>query len=220
MASLDVPHRCGGQHDLNQLVNALTLRTEPDMNRFACSEALDCMEAYYKVALKRFIDDVAIEVVEAKLVSPLGGIFTPVAVSAMSVDLVASIAGESEENRAQREQLNQQLEVFTQGYDTCKRFIGVRLFGADDGTTQNDSEFDNDFANDESSDFDNEEPGCEYPPALHSEPEISGWGTEPAVEVIPDTPIDEFDPWGKPTSKKGKKKGSRISDARATFEQM
>lgn len=38
------------QHkDLNQLVTALVQGTEPDMNRFACAEALDCMEAYYKV---------------------------------------------------------------------------------------------------------------------------------------------------------------------------
>ena len=38
------------QHkDLTQLVAALVQNTEPDMNRFACSEALDCMEAYYKV---------------------------------------------------------------------------------------------------------------------------------------------------------------------------
>jgi hypothetical protein len=36
--------------DLRPLVAALMQRTEPDMNRFACSEALDCMEAYYKVA--------------------------------------------------------------------------------------------------------------------------------------------------------------------------
>ena len=35
--------------DLRQLVTALVQNTEPDMNRFACSEALDCMEAYYKV---------------------------------------------------------------------------------------------------------------------------------------------------------------------------
>ncbi|KAL2040034.1 hypothetical protein N7G274_007437 [Stereocaulon virgatum] len=35
--------------DLRQLVTALVQSTEPDMNRFACSEALDCMEAYYKV---------------------------------------------------------------------------------------------------------------------------------------------------------------------------
>lgn len=35
--------------DLNQLVTALVQDTQPDINRFACSEALDCMEAYYKV---------------------------------------------------------------------------------------------------------------------------------------------------------------------------
>jgi hypothetical protein len=37
--------------DLRQLVTALVQHTEPDMNRSASSEALDCMEAYYKVAI-------------------------------------------------------------------------------------------------------------------------------------------------------------------------
>jgi GTP-binding protein EngB required for normal cell division len=42
---------CRNEHkDFRPLVEALVQRTEPDMNRFACSEALDCMEAYYKVA--------------------------------------------------------------------------------------------------------------------------------------------------------------------------
>ena len=82
-----------------------------------------------QVALKRFIDDVANEVVEAKLISPLGGIFTPLAVSKMSADLVMSMAGESEESRAQRGQLAKQLDVLAKGSDTCKRFIGVRLLG-------------------------------------------------------------------------------------------
>ena len=36
--------------DLRPLVAALVKRTQPDMNGFACSEALDCMEAYYKVS--------------------------------------------------------------------------------------------------------------------------------------------------------------------------
>ena len=36
-------------HDLNPLVTSLMERVEPDSNRFACCEALDCMEAYYKV---------------------------------------------------------------------------------------------------------------------------------------------------------------------------
>ena len=37
--------------DLRQLLNALAQQTEPDINRFACSEALDYMRAYYKVNL-------------------------------------------------------------------------------------------------------------------------------------------------------------------------
>ena len=82
---------------------------------------------WLQVALKRFIDDMAIEVIEAKLISPISGIFTPVAVSVMSTDLVTIIAGESEESRAQREQLTKQLEVLSKGADTCKHFIGVRL---------------------------------------------------------------------------------------------
>ena len=31
------------------LLSALTSKTEADMDRFACSKILDCMEAYYKV---------------------------------------------------------------------------------------------------------------------------------------------------------------------------
>ena len=51
VSSLEKPHYCGRNHDLHELVTTLVQRTEPDMNRFACSEALDCMEAYYKVNL-------------------------------------------------------------------------------------------------------------------------------------------------------------------------
>jgi hypothetical protein len=82
-----------------------------------------------QVALKRFVDDIAIEVIEAKLMTPLGDIFSPVAVSDMDAELVTSIAGESEENRALREQLTKQLDVLMKGSETCKRFIGASLFG-------------------------------------------------------------------------------------------
>ncbi len=52
-----------------------------------------------QVALKRFVDDIAVEVIEAKLISHLYDIFSPMTVISMSADLVTSIAGESEENR-------------------------------------------------------------------------------------------------------------------------
>jgi len=79
--------------------------------------------------LKRFVDDIAIEVIEAKLISPLYNIFSPITVTSMPAELVTSIAGETEENRAQREQLNKQLEVLMKGIETCKRFVGVRILG-------------------------------------------------------------------------------------------
>ncbi|KAL9064530.1 MAG: hypothetical protein Q9161_008822 [Pseudevernia consocians] len=54
----------------------------------------------------------------------------------MPAELTTRIAGESEENRAQREQLTKQLDVLMKGSDTCKRFISVRLLDPDDGTIQ------------------------------------------------------------------------------------
>lgn len=45
----------------------------------------------------------------------------------MPADLVTCIAGESEENRAQREQLTRQLDVLMTGSETCTRFIGARV---------------------------------------------------------------------------------------------
>ena len=47
----------------------------------------------------------------------------------MATDRVNSIAGESEESRALREQLTKQLDILMKGSETCKRFIGVRTLG-------------------------------------------------------------------------------------------
>ncbi|KAK7928604.1 hypothetical protein PG985_005602 [Apiospora marii] len=48
--------------DMEALANTLMRdTTEPDLDQYAACEALDVMEAYYQVALKRFIDDIAVE---------------------------------------------------------------------------------------------------------------------------------------------------------------
>ncbi|KAI1495438.1 P-loop containing nucleoside triphosphate hydrolase protein [Biscogniauxia marginata] len=114
-------------HDLNGLVEKLSKRTEPDIERFAASEALECMMAYYNVAMRRFIDDVAVEIIEKKLVSALSGILSPVFVDGMPQNQVSSIAGESQKSRSQREELTKQLDVLKYGSETCKRFVDVRL---------------------------------------------------------------------------------------------
>ncbi len=93
----------------------------------------------------------------------------------MPAALVTSIAGESEETRALREQLTKQLDVLLKGSETCKRFVGARLFGergtarlpvlkwfaylfyrvdATDDMIQPDSQPESDFTEDECSEFD------------------------------------------------------------------
>lgn len=197
--------------------------------------------------MKRFIDDIAIEVIEAKLLSPLGDVFSPVAVSAMPADLVTRIAGESEENRAQREQLTKQLDVLMKGSDTCKRFIGVRLLGkkkpsvslsqlllmywidADDGTIQldlksnsadnNPSNFD--VASDDSSQEDVRSFSDRSVSCRSSPIEVSEFVS---TEVRESSPTPEVDIVETPQedlsySSKKKSKKSRILAKRAIFEQ-
>ncbi|GAP92225.1 putative dynamin family protein [Rosellinia necatrix] len=113
--------------NLVNLLDRLSNREEPDDEKFAASEAVDCMEAYYSVALKRIIDDVAIEVIERKLMTTLSTIFSPLSVFEMEDGLVSSIAGESQESRAKRAKLENQVGVLMKGSETCKRFAGVRL---------------------------------------------------------------------------------------------
>jgi hypothetical protein len=79
--------------------------------------------------LKRFVDNIAIEVIEAKLLSPFHNIFSPITVTSMPAALVTGIASESKENRARREQLTKHLDVLMKGSETCKRFIGVSILG-------------------------------------------------------------------------------------------
>ncbi|CAF9942508.1 hypothetical protein IMSHALPRED_003852 [Imshaugia aleurites] len=225
VSSLETPYYVDRNHDLCQLVSDLVQYTEPDMNRFACSEALDCMEAYHKVALERFIDDIANEVIEAKLISPLGGIFTPVAVSAMSADLVTSMAGESEENRAQREQLTKQLDVLTKGSDTCKRFIGVRLLSTDDDASQSDPGFNNTSDEESGLSLDDDARSStdgsmrpRRPTIKRSEHVIEEETPASASDPVPETLDSKFVRLGLGFSKKSKKR-SRVSAARAAFEE-
>ncbi|RYC55376.1 hypothetical protein CHU98_g10834 [Xylaria longipes] len=121
----------GRDYDLAALVDMLAERREPDIERIAASEALDCMHAYYNVAMKRFLDDISVEVIEEKLLAVLGDILSPVKVFGMSPELVATLAGEAREIRAKRKKLTKQLDVLHKGSETCKRFVGVRL-GDDD----------------------------------------------------------------------------------------
>ncbi|KAK7960498.1 dynamin GTPase [Apiospora saccharicola] len=115
-------HKCKSI-DLEELANALTRDTdEPDLERYAASEVIDVMEAYYQVALERFIDNIAVEVIEVKIVSALVDVLSPGGVYKMDHTLIEALAGESKEDQDRRAQLTKQLEMLTHGIRTCERF--------------------------------------------------------------------------------------------------
>jgi len=66
---------------------------------------------------------------EAQLVSRLADILSATSIFDMSDDTVSRLAGESEESRAEREQLTRQVQVLKTGLETCTRFASVRIGG-------------------------------------------------------------------------------------------
>ncbi|KAI8628485.1 dynamin family protein [Xylariaceae sp. FL1651] len=145
------PISLNGKYDMARLVDMLAERREHDIERIAASEALDCMHAYYNVAMKRFLDDISVEIVEEKLLAVLSDILSPVKVFSMSTELVATIAGEPREIRAKRKKLTKQLDVLKKGSETCKRFVGRRLGDDDSDYFEEDDDDDDDEAEDEAS---------------------------------------------------------------------
>ncbi|KAI1408675.1 P-loop containing nucleoside triphosphate hydrolase protein [Hypoxylon sp. FL1857] len=117
------------QYNLAALVDSLAKRTEPNIERKAASEALDRMLAYYNIAVKRFIDIIATEVIEQKILMPISDILSPVAVFKMSPDLVELIAGESQESRKKREELTRKVSVLQKGLKICEHFMDAKLRG-------------------------------------------------------------------------------------------
>lgn len=75
------------------------------------------------------IDDIAIEVIERKLMVALPAILSPMVVFEMTESLVSDIAGESQESRRNRVKWESQNKALLAGSEICKRFAGVRLDG-------------------------------------------------------------------------------------------
>ncbi|KAK8848607.1 P-loop containing nucleoside triphosphate hydrolase protein [Apiospora arundinis] len=113
-----------GSFELGDLLNALVEDTMgmTAVERSMASNALDILEAYYKFAFQRFIDNVAIDVIEIVLASPLIDVLSPIIVYKMDPALIRCVAGESEDRQALRAKLTKQLEILKRVAEICKRF--------------------------------------------------------------------------------------------------
>ncbi|KAF4124889.1 Dynamin central region [Geosmithia morbida] len=93
------------------LLSGLVAAVEQDMETFAAAALVDTMQAYYKVSLKRFIDDIGVLVIEEHLMNKLPEVFSPDVVCLLGDDRIAYLAGESDETMEQRKRLTEKLSV-------------------------------------------------------------------------------------------------------------
>jgi hypothetical protein len=75
---------------------------------------------------------VAVEIVEVKLIQSLTSLLSPVQVFEMPSELVARIAGESEEDSLLRDQLKKKLQILGKGLETCRQFVCSRGIGTNE----------------------------------------------------------------------------------------
>lgn len=94
---------------IDMLIAAVRSNVVVDTDKQACSEALDELEAYYKVALKTFVDNVCKQVVERHLLRNLPSMFSPRVVAMYTDEELEQIAGEKPEIVRKRKQLREQL---------------------------------------------------------------------------------------------------------------
>ena len=74
-----------------------------------------------KVALKTFVDNLSVQIVEGLLIGDIWTVFSPSDVGNMAPSLISKIAAESPESQALRQQLDRKLQTLKKGMEICQR---------------------------------------------------------------------------------------------------
>ncbi|KAH6613151.1 P-loop containing nucleoside triphosphate hydrolase protein [Boeremia exigua] len=111
--------------NVDTLINTLVSKTEADMNIYASSTATDFMEAFYKVAMKKIIDDVSVLAVEALVVQRLPFLFSPADVVDLDDATVAALASERGEIAKERAANTEKLSVLEDGLGELQNIQGI-----------------------------------------------------------------------------------------------
>ncbi|EMC97245.1 hypothetical protein BAUCODRAFT_444961 [Baudoinia panamericana UAMH 10762] len=113
--------------DVGLIVDAVVPRREPDMENIAARSLADYAEAYYRVALKRVIDEVPAHVIEPTILTALPTLLDAPTILAMSTQQIEAIGGESPTRTAIRRTLQAKLEVLDRSNLICNVLTLVRL---------------------------------------------------------------------------------------------
>ncbi|KAI1413412.1 P-loop containing nucleoside triphosphate hydrolase protein [Hypoxylon sp. FL1857] len=111
----------GKPTSLDESLELIMKHAEEDMETMSSSNAVDWMEAYYKVALKQVVDDFSKLAIEACLISKLPDLFTLEIVFELSDNAVGRIAAESWETADERKFLIDKMEILSSGMAELRR---------------------------------------------------------------------------------------------------
>ncbi|KAK8140963.1 hypothetical protein G3M48_001218 [Beauveria asiatica] len=191
--------------DFKKLIRQLLRQPEVDMDHFAATNALDCLLAYYDTALSRFIDDVAVKVIETCLVGQLRKIMDPMSIFKLDNVATDRLAGETDKHRTTREKLQAKLKALRNGRDTCNKLAAPFHHALEtESSAEGGVDYNDDFLSAESRDLvvarkislDKMRSGHRSPIPAPEEPTQEKLG-------------DEWGFFDAPTSKKDKKKKKR-----------
>ncbi|KAF8243575.1 Dynamin family protein [Wilcoxina mikolae CBS 423.85] len=110
-------------YTMSQIKECLSKIITNDMDEYACEEVLRSMLAYYQVASKTFVDNIAVQVIERHLLHELWTVFSPISVMSMPDNFVSAIAGESSEHQNRRHSLEVKKEVLMEGLKICREAL-------------------------------------------------------------------------------------------------
>ncbi|KAL3475553.1 dynamin GTPase [Aspergillus californicus] len=110
-------HINNSTESIDKLVLSLQQQVIVDMTKQACSEAQNDLSAYYKVAMKTFVDNVCRQVIERHIIAKLPAVFEPVLVSGYEDDDLLRMAAESPRVSVRRVEARHMQEILERSLD-------------------------------------------------------------------------------------------------------
>ncbi|GIZ48169.1 hypothetical protein CKM354_001124200 [Cercospora kikuchii] len=101
------------ESDIKNLIQIVQEHEEVDMGYYASQLAVDYLQAYYKVALKNWVDDVSIHVIEEQLIQKLPLVFDHRTVEQLTDADVNHLTAEKSKNASDRAHALEKLDSLT-----------------------------------------------------------------------------------------------------------
>ncbi|KAI1484675.1 P-loop containing nucleoside triphosphate hydrolase protein [Biscogniauxia mediterranea] len=107
---------------LSVLLMELRQETCPNVEEYSASLASDVAEAYYQVAMKKFVDDISVNAIETCLIQRLPEVFSPDVVWDLDEDAVERLGSEAESTIKERIDLTTKLNILESGLKDLDAF--------------------------------------------------------------------------------------------------